>query len=337
MIRRPPRSTLFPYTTLFRSISSVVSCRVRVCNSAPLASPSMRTPTRTSTSASRDACCGIAGHCSAAAGNPHSASEPMATARSPLPIQAACTARRIRETMWAASPASRRGRTSLEPLDPSCCVEPRLRSVAVGCAHAKNLVAPGAGWTIGACGRRAAAAIDGSHMNQWLNSTIALVVACLGITVSALAQDHREPRHHEPAYTHGPMRFDQRYHHDHYYPARGSVVGVLPGGSISIGFGGGSWYFNAGVWYRPVGPRFVVAVPPVGIVVPLLPPAYATLWIGGAPYYYANGVYYAPAPGAGYTVVTPPPGADTAQPAPPPVPPATLPEPIIYPRSGQST
>src|SRR5574340_1110056 len=46
-----------------------------------------------------------------------------------------------------------------------------------------------------------------------------------------------------------------------------------------VGFGGGSWYFNAGVWYRPVGPRFVVAVPPVGIVVPLLPPAYATLWI----------------------------------------------------------
>lgn len=132
------------------------------------------------------------------------------------------------------------------------------------------------------------------------------------------------------------MRFDQRYHHDHYYPARGYVVGALPGGSISIGFGGGSWYFNAGVWYRPVGPRFVVAVPPVGIVVPLLPPAYVTLWIGGVPYYYANGVYYAPARGQGYTVVAPPPGADTAQPAPPPAPPATLPEPIIYPRSGQS-
>src|SRR5258706_7873212 len=31
MIRRPPRSTLFPYTTLFRSRSSV-----RVCRSLPL-------------------------------------------------------------------------------------------------------------------------------------------------------------------------------------------------------------------------------------------------------------------------------------------------------------
>src|SRR5437899_12378225 len=27
MIRRPPRSTLFPYTTLFRSSKSVTSCR----------------------------------------------------------------------------------------------------------------------------------------------------------------------------------------------------------------------------------------------------------------------------------------------------------------------
>src|SRR5438445_3744736 len=30
MIRRPPRSTLFPYTTLFRSIAGVASGRVRV-------------------------------------------------------------------------------------------------------------------------------------------------------------------------------------------------------------------------------------------------------------------------------------------------------------------
>src|SRR4030043_601633 len=39
MIRRPPRSTLFPYTTLFRSIQSFSSCSrrkkgKRECNSA---------------------------------------------------------------------------------------------------------------------------------------------------------------------------------------------------------------------------------------------------------------------------------------------------------------
>src|SRR3712207_7552341 len=32
MIRRPPRSTLFPYTTLFRSFPALVVLRVRSCN-----------------------------------------------------------------------------------------------------------------------------------------------------------------------------------------------------------------------------------------------------------------------------------------------------------------
>src|SRR3712207_7891609 len=48
MIRRPPRSTLFPYTTLFRSISSSA-----VSPSVPAACPSgaTRLPERTSPSA----------------------------------------------------------------------------------------------------------------------------------------------------------------------------------------------------------------------------------------------------------------------------------------------
>src|SRR3712207_6854347 len=37
MIRRPPRSTLFPYTTLFRSGPTVLGCMLQ-CNKSPLAS-----------------------------------------------------------------------------------------------------------------------------------------------------------------------------------------------------------------------------------------------------------------------------------------------------------
>src|SRR3712207_7856783 len=33
MIRRPPRSTLFPYTTLFRSLSEMEKCFYEVCGS----------------------------------------------------------------------------------------------------------------------------------------------------------------------------------------------------------------------------------------------------------------------------------------------------------------
>src|SRR5256885_11253393 len=37
MIRRPPRSTLFPYTTLFRSFSNSAPPRPRGCGGAPAA------------------------------------------------------------------------------------------------------------------------------------------------------------------------------------------------------------------------------------------------------------------------------------------------------------
>src|SRR5256885_11152405 len=36
MIRRPPRSTLFPYTTLFRSLTSISVARTRLCKRVAL-------------------------------------------------------------------------------------------------------------------------------------------------------------------------------------------------------------------------------------------------------------------------------------------------------------
>jgi hypothetical protein len=172
------------------------------------------------------------------------------------------------------------------------------------------------------------------HGISRLTLTLA-ALACLCGT--AAAQDRREHRGPEPGGPRGPQfQLDQRYHHDHYYPPRGYAMRGLPGGAFSIAFGGGSYYFHGGVWFRPYGGRYVVIAPPLGILVPVLPPAYVTLWLGGAPTYYANGVYYAPAPGQGYTVVAPPPGAEAAQPLPPAPPPKPAPDPIIYPRSGQT-
>jgi hypothetical protein len=165
----------------------------------------------------------------------------------------------------------------------------------------------------------------------------AALAVFIGLSATAFAQERHDQRGRAPSPQRPPqVQLDQRHHHNHYYPPRGYVARGLPGGSISIGFGGGSYYFHGGVWFRPHGGRFVVIAPPIGIVVPLLPPAYATLWIGGAPYYYANGVYYAAAPGSGYTVVEPPPGAEAAQPVPPAPVPKAPPDPIIYPRNGQS-
>lgn len=155
----------------------------------------------------------------------------------------------------------------------------------------------------------------------------------------ALAQDHDHDRDRGrpgPGPGRGQVQFDQRYHHDHYYPSRGYVTGVLPFGALSISFGGGNYFYHGGVWYRPYGPRYVVVTPPLGIFVPVLPPDYVPLWIAGAPYYYADGVYYTRSPGQGYVVVAPPAGADSAQPVAPAAVPPARPDPIFYPRTGQT-
>ncbi len=130
----------------------------------------------------------------------------------------------------------------------------------------------------------------------------------------------------------GYVDFDARYNHNHYYPSRGFVYATLPIGAVSLGYGGGNYFFHGGVWFRPYGARYIVVQPPIGIFLPVLPSDYATIWVGSVPYYYADGVYYNAAPGPGYVVVAPPPAAPTLQAAPAPA----APDPIFYPRNNQS-
>jgi hypothetical protein len=170
---------------------------------------------------------------------------------------------------------------------------------------------------------------------------LSLLVLGLGVAVGASAAPAQGPEARDgaqrqggpaPVYRTPHLRFDSVHRHDRYYPVTGYVVPALPPGSLSVRFDGGTYFFHAGVWFRPSGTRFVVVLPPIGIVVPLLPPGYVSLWVGSSLYYYANGVYYAPDGVAGYVVVAPPVQAEV----PGSVAPAALPEPIFYPRNGQS-
>jgi len=179
------------------------------------------------------------------------------------------------------------------------------------------------------------------------------ILALCGLTLTLIANAawaEEGPAHRGPEQRaiRGDFRLDDKVHHDHYYPNRGMAVAALPRGAIHVEHAGGRYFFHAGVWYRPVGSRFVVIAPPFGIVVPMLPIDYVALQIGGRPYFYANGTYYVSTPGVGYTVVEPPPNAEMAQgvplPVAPPMPAApTAPvmsdpsvAPITYPRNGQS-
>ncbi|HET7198364.1 MAG TPA: DUF6515 family protein [Burkholderiales bacterium] len=150
-------------------------------------------------------------------------------------------------------------------------------------------------------------------MNVKRTSRIAAGILAVACACAAQAEPRREAREHA-RYATPHWVFDARYHHDHYYPAVGYHVDVLPPGNIAVHFRSGNFWFHSGVWYQHVGPRYVVVRPPAGIIVPVLPPAYAVVYYGGVPYYYADDIYYVQQP-TGYEVVAPPP--DPAQAAAP--------------------
>lgn len=54
-------------------------------------------------------------------------------------------------------------------------------------------------------------------------------------------------------------------HHEIYrYPSRGAVVDRLPRDHRVVNFRGHPYHFHKGIWYRPVGSRFMVVTPPPG-------------------------------------------------------------------------
>lgn len=93
-----------------------------------------------------------------------------------------------------------------------------------------------------------------------------------------------------------------------YLPRRNSYYYGLPSAYFSISFGGFSYRYWDGVFYRPYNNLFTVCAPPVGIFINVLPVGYRTIYVRNYPYYYYNGAYYDQR-GANYYVVSPPVGA----------------------------
>jgi hypothetical protein len=166
-----------------------------------------------------------------------------------------------------------------------------------------------------------------------MNKMSSKLAVCLGLVMSLASLAHADDRHErrddrrevrQEHYRTPHVVFDDRFHHNHYYPRVGYAVTALPPGRVEVRFRGSPFFFHSGVWYRHVGPSFVVVRPPVGIVVPLLPVGYSTVVVGGAPYYYANDVYYVQRPD-GYAVVDAPAGTAVPVSEVPPAPQAAAP------------
>lgn len=98
------------------------------------------------------------------------------------------------------------------------------------------------------------------------------------------------------------------YHYRH-LPKRGAVVTTLNTKALAIRFGGVGYRFHSGVWYRPLGKKWIVTRPSCGIRVRTLPVGHRRVLVGTNVYYYYYGSYYTQQ-NQEYEVVAAPNGAE---------------------------
>lgn len=92
--------------------------------------------------------------------------------------------------------------------------------------------------------------------------------------------------------SHRSYRHCDHHDYDRHYPTFGKVVFELPGGYVSIVFGGKRYQYCDGVYYSRISNEYVVVAPPIGVKVRELPPEHQELIIDGNQYYVSKGVYY---------------------------------------------
>lgn len=91
-------------------------------------------------------------------------------------------------------------------------------------------------------------------------------------------------------------------------PKRNTVITVVPTGYRVVNYGGSSYRYYRGVYYRPYNNSFMVVAPPIGLFINIMPYGYSRITVNNYPYYYYNGTYYQYR-NSNYYVVSPPEGA----------------------------
>jgi Family of unknown function (DUF6515) len=82
------------------------------------------------------------------------------------------------------------------------------------------------------------------------------------------------------------------HHYYHYSPYRSRTIVHFSAPRVIIPFGGISYHYSSGYYYRPYGRYYRSVFPPVGIHISILPRGYRRVYVGQSPYYYYDGTYY---------------------------------------------
>jgi hypothetical protein len=144
-------------------------------------------------------------------------------------------------------------------------------------------------------------------------TTASLAAAVLALVLAApqAGADERHDRGHDHDRTAQSQR--ERHHTErvHFRPV-GERVRYLPSGNVRVSVGINSYFYYGGMFYRHLGPDYVVVRAPLGARVGFLPAGYFGFWIGPRHYFYVNSAYYLWDPGVReYVVVEQPQGAPT--------------------------
>ncbi|WP_153797969.1 DUF6515 family protein [Foetidibacter luteolus] len=127
------------------------------------------------------------------------------------------------------------------------------------------------------------------------------------ILLLAAVSGNAQPRPHW-----SPSRGGYGYYRGGGYHYGGPRVVVAP--RVMIPYGGMSYYYNSGFFYRPYGASFRIIAPPIGISIGLLPAGYMPVYVGPSLFYYYGGTFYQRNNNnSNYQVVDPPMGAEITQ------------------------
>lgn len=126
------------------------------------------------------------------------------------------------------------------------------------------------------------------------------VIMILSFARTANAQPHKHHRS-RPYYPH--YKYQKMPHWGYTYRA-------APKRAYVVRHRGVGYYFDRGVFYRPVGTKYVIAPAPIGVRVRVLPPEHVRVIVNGRIFYYYYGTYYVKAPTNNeFVTVAPPVGA----------------------------